>query len=217
MYTCYIQSFKILAGFCRWAGWFGCYLVQNPRRHIFAWCGSYYYLAFMTHLSRSMTKTDGGDGEEVVLIYVIGIYMPPRVWNGGLMEPLLNIGAFRAAPHWKNKGDFGTKKIQRNTYFFKAGSFGVAQDWKVEQTNVYFWKGGSYGAVQVEKVESLGAPRLRIGGFRAAPTRTVPIWEYHPTPPPGTKPTIWPVGQRRLGSVWVSAQSDQSLFCALSK
>ena len=41
MYTCYIQSFKILSNFCSWAGWFKCYLVENPRRHIFAWCGSH--------------------------------------------------------------------------------------------------------------------------------------------------------------------------------
>ena len=40
MYTCYIQRFKILASFCGWAGWFESYLVENPRRHIFAWCGS---------------------------------------------------------------------------------------------------------------------------------------------------------------------------------
>ena len=41
MYTCSIQSFKILASFCSWAGWFKSYLVENPRRHIFAWRGSY--------------------------------------------------------------------------------------------------------------------------------------------------------------------------------
>ena len=41
MYTCYIQSFKILASFCSWAGWFECFLVENPRRHVFAWCGSF--------------------------------------------------------------------------------------------------------------------------------------------------------------------------------
>ena len=35
MYTCYIQSFKILASFCGWAGWFECYLVKNPIRDIF--------------------------------------------------------------------------------------------------------------------------------------------------------------------------------------
>ena len=40
MYTCYIQSFKILASFCSWAGGFECYLVENLRRHVFAWCGS---------------------------------------------------------------------------------------------------------------------------------------------------------------------------------
>ena len=41
MYTCYIQSFKILASFCSWTGWFESYLVKNPRRHVFAWCGSF--------------------------------------------------------------------------------------------------------------------------------------------------------------------------------
>ena len=40
MYTCYIQSCKILASFCSWAGWFESYLVENPHRHIFVWCGS---------------------------------------------------------------------------------------------------------------------------------------------------------------------------------
>ena len=45
MYTCYIQSFKILASFCSRAGWFECYLVENPRRHVFAWCGSFYNAA----------------------------------------------------------------------------------------------------------------------------------------------------------------------------
>ena len=43
MYTCYIQSFKILASFCSWAGWFECYLVANSRRHIFAWWGPLKY------------------------------------------------------------------------------------------------------------------------------------------------------------------------------
>ena len=40
MCTCYTQSFKILASFCSWAGWFESYLVENPRRQVFAWCGS---------------------------------------------------------------------------------------------------------------------------------------------------------------------------------
>ena len=40
MYTCYIESFKILASFCSWAGWFESDLVKNLRRHIFAWCSS---------------------------------------------------------------------------------------------------------------------------------------------------------------------------------
>ena len=30
-YTCYIQSFKTLASFCRWAGRFEAYLVVNPK------------------------------------------------------------------------------------------------------------------------------------------------------------------------------------------
>ena len=42
MYTYFIQSFKILATFCSWAGWFESNLVENPQRHIFAWYGSSY-------------------------------------------------------------------------------------------------------------------------------------------------------------------------------
>ena len=34
------KSFKILASFCNWAGWFESYLVENPWRHIFVWYGS---------------------------------------------------------------------------------------------------------------------------------------------------------------------------------
>ena len=40
MYTCYIQQFKFLASNCSWAGWFESYLVENPRRHVFALRGS---------------------------------------------------------------------------------------------------------------------------------------------------------------------------------
>ena len=47
MYTCSIQSFKILASFCSWAGRFESYLVENSRKHIFAWCGSYNYETFL--------------------------------------------------------------------------------------------------------------------------------------------------------------------------
>ena len=38
--TCFIQSFKILASFFTWAGWFESYQVENPQRHVFTWCGS---------------------------------------------------------------------------------------------------------------------------------------------------------------------------------
>ena len=30
MYSCYIQSFKSLASFCSWAGWFESYMVEKP-------------------------------------------------------------------------------------------------------------------------------------------------------------------------------------------
>ena len=51
MYTCYIQSFKTLASFCSRAGWFESYLVENPQRHIFAWCGSFIAAVFSYILS----------------------------------------------------------------------------------------------------------------------------------------------------------------------
>ena len=31
IYTCSVQSFKILASFCSWADWFESYLVENPK------------------------------------------------------------------------------------------------------------------------------------------------------------------------------------------
>ena len=46
MYICYSQSLRILASFCSWAGWFDSYLVENLRRHIFAWHGSYSWWRF---------------------------------------------------------------------------------------------------------------------------------------------------------------------------
>ena len=33
IHTCYMQSLRILASFCSWAGWFESYLVKNLRRH----------------------------------------------------------------------------------------------------------------------------------------------------------------------------------------
>ena len=48
MYTCYIQSFKILASFCSWESWFECYLVENLQRQVFAWCGSIVWIKRIT-------------------------------------------------------------------------------------------------------------------------------------------------------------------------
>ena len=62
---------------------------------------------------------------------------------GGLGSgPSLEIGGFQSGPSLKNEGDFGTKNNKETYIFFKGGSFGAAQDGKVEQTNVYFWKVG---------------------------------------------------------------------------
>ena len=70
MYTCYIQSVKILASFCSWAGWLESDLVDNSRRQAFVWCGSYniwlsvWNIAYLKrvclynvfHVSRAMRK-----------------------------------------------------------------------------------------------------------------------------------------------------------------
>ena len=37
------RSFEILASSCSWAGYFESYLVENPWRHSFAWCGLWVY------------------------------------------------------------------------------------------------------------------------------------------------------------------------------
>ena len=61
MCTCYSQNFKILASFCSWADWFESYLVENLRRHIFPWYGSYGILIYFNKTLRSrrvQTQTD---------------------------------------------------------------------------------------------------------------------------------------------------------------
>ena len=48
MYTCYIQSFKILASFRSWAGWFESYLVKKKTKTHFPvmWCNTKSYCVF---------------------------------------------------------------------------------------------------------------------------------------------------------------------------
>ena len=56
MYTCYIQSFKILDSFCRWAAWFESGLVENRRRHVFAWYGSYTSWTYLLRIKRNVCE-----------------------------------------------------------------------------------------------------------------------------------------------------------------
>ena len=80
MYTCYIQSFKILDRFCNWAGRFESDLVENPRRHIFAWCGSYgnlneiYYSKFTKDHSSKIGLIIARTNEpshEIIVLFVL--------------------------------------------------------------------------------------------------------------------------------------------------
>ena len=41
-YTCLIQNFKTLASLSSWAIRFESYLVRNPRRQVFSWCGLFF-------------------------------------------------------------------------------------------------------------------------------------------------------------------------------
>ena len=52
MYTCSNRSFKILASFCSWAGWFESYLIKNPWRHVFLWCGLFSFTTLQNYLTR---------------------------------------------------------------------------------------------------------------------------------------------------------------------
>ena len=69
MCTCYIRSFKILASFCSWAGWFQSYLVKNTQRHIFAWCGSYDYQT-QKHTLHTFSKPYWTE-----LMHILGIFV----------------------------------------------------------------------------------------------------------------------------------------------
>ena len=59
MCTNYVQSFKILASFCSWAGWFESYPVENPPRHVFAWCGSIVQIFTVNQSARRTLKLNG--------------------------------------------------------------------------------------------------------------------------------------------------------------
>ena len=39
--SCYSRNCKSLASLCSWRDWFESDLVENHRKHVFAWCGSY--------------------------------------------------------------------------------------------------------------------------------------------------------------------------------
>ena len=86
-----------------------------------------------------------------------GLRERPLTENGGLSERPL-----------KGKQRILELKITKKRIFFKR----------------IFLKRGSFGAAHVEKVESLGAAKAKeMGGFRAAHTRTVRLWEYTSTDP----------------------------------
>ena len=79
---CYIQSFKFLASFCSWADWFESYLVENLRRHIFAWCGSIHDYRLLANGELSLWKTKNKHYEKGQLKSFIILYrslsMPSR-------------------------------------------------------------------------------------------------------------------------------------------
>ena len=59
MYTCYIQSFKILASSCSWASWFECYLVEKTFSHDVAhiWVKSFLLYCFLYRNELEHEKT----------------------------------------------------------------------------------------------------------------------------------------------------------------
>ena len=66
MYTCSIQSFKILASFCSWADWFECYLVKIAE-DLF----SRYVAQFYTTVK---VLSFGTDGQEETVHTMIRVY-----------------------------------------------------------------------------------------------------------------------------------------------
>ena len=89
MYTCYIQRFKILASVCSWARWFVSYDVKNPRRNVFAWCGSHYWWSHLIHLS-PLTPTILGAPRMTLKQYLSTFPCLP-LHSGNLQTPFLSI------------------------------------------------------------------------------------------------------------------------------
>ena len=111
---------------------------------------------------------------------------------GGLNERPLTENAGRGGvlserPLTGQTGDLGVKNNKETYMFLKRRSFRSAQVGKAEQKLYIFEKGVFWSGLRrnsrvakSEKWEWGGA-----GGFRAAYTRTVLIWEYAP-PSPGS-------------------------------
>ena len=92
-------------------------------------------------------------------------------------------GGFQSG-HSREKHGILELKITKKCLFFKTMVFSICPSRKSGTKNCIFFKRGSFGAAQVEKVESLVSAKAEKcvwgGGFRAAHTRTVLIWEYPP-------------------------------------
>ena len=116
--------------------------------------------------------------------------------NGGLNErPLSETlkmrgggGVLSERPLTGKTGDLGVKNNKETYMFLKRRSFRSAQVGKAEQKLYIFEKGVFWSGLRrnsreakSEKWEWGGGGR---GGFRAAYTCTVLIWEYPPPPPP---------------------------------
>ena len=64
-----IISFKTLASLCSWADWFESYLVENPKRQVFLWCGSYVMSWYKPDLHFVFGDVQSGKNQTDLLSY----------------------------------------------------------------------------------------------------------------------------------------------------
>ena len=117
MYTCYIQSFKILASFCSWAAWFESNLVENPRRHVFSRCCSYVlsYTFITIRCDWIVVHVKLNNNSFSLFIFRLNIDLRRhkcQTWNGYFILTNENVSSFWIAWRWT----WSNERIVKNAF-----------------------------------------------------------------------------------------------------
>ena len=134
-----------------------------------------------------------------------------KAWKITLRYPLLHVNRFRHRRSWNAK-KYREKMLGMKNHFDVSSSIEITRSrhsgsglyFRGVARNKFLQKTGKYTAMKWHvKISRFTVPRCHFSSHCLYRSSDV------------TKPTKWPYAQWRLRSAWASAQSDQSLRCAL--